>query len=212
MIKRTFDIVVSATLLVVLAPLMVGVALAIKIWMPGPVLYKGVRVGREGRPFRMLKFRSMVVDADRRGGTSTAGDDPRVTAVGRFIRRFKMDELPQLMNVLKGEMSFVGPRPQVEWAVKLYSEAEREVLTVRPGITDPASLRFANEAEILKGAADADQAYLQLIHPEKMRLSLEYVRQRTFWGDLQIIGRTALAALGVVSYAVDPQTLKAAHR
>ncbi len=187
------------------------VALAITIRMPGPVFYVGVRIGRYGRPFRMFKFRSMVVDADQRGGTSTAGDDPRLTPVGQFIRRFKLDELPQLFNVLKGEMSFVGPRPQVEWAVRLYSDAEQEVLTVRPGITDPASLRFANEAEILKGASDPDQTYLELIHPRKMQLSLDYVRHRTFWEDLKIVGRTALAALGIASYAVDPNELKADH-
>ena len=211
MMKRFFDLVAGVTLLMLLSPLMLVIAILILITMPGPVFYSGIRVGLGGRVFKMLKFRSMVVEADRRGGTSTAGDDPRITTVGRFIRRFKIDELPQLINVVKGEMSFVGPRPQVEWAVKLYSSAEQEVLTVRPGITDPASLRFANEAEILRGAADPDQAYLQLIHPEKMRLSLEYVRTRTFWGDLKIIGRTALAALGVANYTVDPQTMKAAH-
>lgn len=211
MTKRLFDLIASGLLLIGLAPLMTLVAIVIKLWMPGPVFYSGLRVGRGGRLFKMLKFRSMIVDADKRGGTSTAGDDPRLTPVGRFIRQFKIDELPQLINVLTGDMSFVGPRPQVEWAVKLYSDVEREVLSVRPGITDPASLRFANEAEILKGAADPDRAYLELIHPEKMRLSLDYVRRRTFWGDLKIIGCTALAALGVVSYAVDPHTLKAAH-
>lgn len=139
----------------------------------------------------MLKFRTMVVDADRIGGSSTPEDDPRVTRVGKVLRRYKLDELPQLWNVLKGDMSFVGPRPQVQWAVDLYSPEERAILEVRPGITDPASLKFSNEAEILKGSKDPDKDYIEKIHPEKMRLSLDYVRNRSFSGDLAIIARTA---------------------
>jgi lipopolysaccharide/colanic/teichoic acid biosynthesis glycosyltransferase len=138
----------------------------------------------------MLKFRSMIVNAEAVGGSSTPDDDPRVTKVGRFLRGAKLDELPQLINVLKGDMSFVGPRPQVQWAVDRYTPEERLVLTVRPGITDYASLRFANEGEILKGSTDPDRDYMEKIHPEKMRLSLEYVRSRSFATDLAIIGRT----------------------
>jgi lipopolysaccharide/colanic/teichoic acid biosynthesis glycosyltransferase len=161
----------------------------------GPLFYKGRRVGVMGRPFDMVKFRTMVVDAETLGGSSTPEDDPRITRVGKSLRRYKLDELPQLWNVLKGEMSFVGPRPQVQWAVDLYTEEEREILQVPPGITDHASLRFANEAEILKGSQDPDRDYIEKIHPEKMRLSLEYVRNRSFSGDLSIIARTAGAII-----------------
>jgi lipopolysaccharide/colanic/teichoic acid biosynthesis glycosyltransferase len=194
-LKRTFDIVASLILLIVVAPLFVVIAVLIKVTMPGPVFYKGTRIGRFGRPFRMWKFRSMVVDADRLGASSTAGDDPRLTAFGSWMRRYKIDELPQLVNVLLGDMSLVGPRPQVEWAVARYSEEERLVLSVRPGVTDLASLRFANEAEILQGSTDPDRDYLERIHPEKMRLALQYVRTRSFAGDLAILARTAGAAL-----------------
>jgi lipopolysaccharide/colanic/teichoic acid biosynthesis glycosyltransferase len=138
----------------------------------------------------MLKFRTMVVNAEAIGGSSTAQDDPRITAVGRKLRGTKLDELPQLWNVLVGDMSFVGPRPQVQWAVDLYTPEERLVLSVRPGITDSASHRFSNEGEILKGGSDPDKDYMEKIHPEKMRLSLEYVRSRSFRRDLSIIGQT----------------------
>jgi lipopolysaccharide/colanic/teichoic acid biosynthesis glycosyltransferase len=190
MIKRGFDLITSTIALVVLSPLLLGIAVAIKAGSPGPVFYRGERIGRDGRPFRILKFRTMVVDAEKRGGTSTAGDDPRITAVGRFLRRWKLDELPQLVNVWKGEMSIVGPRPQVRWAVELYDERERELLSVRPGITDWASIRFRNEAEILRGSPDPDRAYLEKIAPEKIRLGLLYVEQQSLWTDLKIIQTT----------------------
>src|SRR5207245_1013961 len=141
------------------------------------------------------KFRSMVVDADRQGASSTTEDDPRVTTIGRWMRRYKLDELPQLFNVAVGDMSIVGPRPQVGWAVDLYSQEERVILELRPGITDPASVRFANEAEILKGSADPDRTYMELIHPEKMRLSLQYARTHTLLGDLRIVFQTVVVAL-----------------
>jgi lipopolysaccharide/colanic/teichoic acid biosynthesis glycosyltransferase len=141
----------------------------------------------------MYKFRTMVVDADRIGGSSTPDDDPRITPVGRMLRRHKLDELPQLFNVLTGEMSLVGPRPQVQWAVDLYSPEERQVLTVQPGITDYASLRFPNEGEILRASTDPDKDYIEKIHPEKMRLSLEYVRRRSFRTDVSILVGTLIA-------------------
>jgi len=177
--------------LALLSPVLLVISAAIKLDSRGPVFFKGRRVGLMGRPFGMIKFRTMVVDAERLGGSSTPEDDPRITRVGKTLRRYKLDELPQLWNVLIGEMSFVGPRPQVQWAVDLYTEEEREILGVRPGITDDASVRFANEAEILKGSKDPDRDYIEKIHPEKMRLSLEYVRNRSFSGDLSIIARTA---------------------
>lgn len=195
-LKRAFDLAAAlAGLLVVGVPMLIIAAL-IKQHDGGPVLYSGTRIGRGGTPFRMHKFRTMVMNADRIGGSSTPEDDPRITPVGRFLRRYKLDELPQLLNVLTGEMSLVGPRPQVAWAVAQYSPEERLVLTVPPGVTDPASLAFHNEGELLRGAADPDQAYMELIHPHKMRLSLEYVRTRSLWQDLRIILKTLGAIAG----------------
>jgi len=191
--KRLFDLFFSALGLIVLSPVLFFIALRIKLESPGPALYQGTRVGMHGKLFKMNKFRTMVINADKIGGSSTPEDDPRITKVGRFLRRYKLDELPQLINVFKGEMSFVGPRPQVKWAVDLYSEEERQVLTVRPGITDYASVRFPNEGEILKGSTDPDKDYMEKIHPEKMRLSLEYVRTRSMWVDLKVIAQTLAA-------------------
>lgn len=194
-VKRAFDIFGSALGLVVSSPLLAFAALAIKLDSPGPALYRGSRVGMNSRRFNILKFRTMDADAEAMGGSSTPEDDPRITRVGKLLRRGKIDELPQLWNVLVGDMSFVGPRPQVQWAVDLYTREERLVLTVRPGMTDYASLRFANEGEILKGSIDPDRDYMEKIHPEKMRLSLEYVRSRSFTGDLSIIARTLGAVI-----------------
>lgn len=194
MVKRAFDLVFAATVLIALVVPLAVVAALIKFTSPGPVFYRGERVGLHGRRFRMFKFRSMVVDADRLGGSSTADDDPRITRIGGFLRRFKLDELPQFLNVLAGEMSVVGPRPQVAWAVDLYTPEERRLLDVKPGITDEASIQFRDEGAILKGAADPDHAYLEFIAPEKIRLGLKYVNEHTFLLDVGIIIRTAFAA------------------
>jgi len=194
-LKRGFDVCAAAFGLVVLSPLVAVAAASVKLSSRGPILYRGVRVGINGRQFKMLKFRTMVSNAEAIGCSSTPVDDPRVTAVGRFLRRTKLDELPQLWNVVVGDMSIVGPRPQVPWAVDRYTPEERLVLSVRPGITDTASLEFANEGEILRGSTDPDRDYMEKIHPEKMRLSLEYVRSRSFVSDLAIIARTVGAIL-----------------
>ncbi len=196
-IKRMIDLASACAGVLFLSPLLALVALLIKQDSPGPVFYRGTRAGRGGRPFQMLKFRTMVVNPEERGPSSTAVDDPRITRVGAFLRRYKLDELPQLLNVLKGEMSLVGPRPQIPWAVDLYTPEEQQLLTVRPGITDYASLRFSNESEILRGSSDPDKDYMERIHPEKVRLGLEYVRTRSLWVDLKIICLTVLAVLGV---------------
>lgn len=195
--KRIFDILVSALGLIVLSPVLLGVALWIKWDSAGPVFYRGTRVGKDGRLFQMLKFRSMVVRADQIGGSSTPDDDPRITKVGKFLRATKLDELPQLINVLSGEMSLVGPRPQVEWAVKLYTLEQRSVLSVPPGITDYASLNFPNEGEILKGSLDPDRDYMEKIHPHKMQLSMQYVKNRSLWLDIKIIFQTVFAIAGL---------------
>jgi len=194
MLKRGFDFVAALLGLLVLSPLLALFALLIKISSPGPVFYRGVRVGRFGITFRIFKFRSMVQNAETLGGSSTPEDDPRVTGIGRFLRRYKLDELPQLLNVLSGDMSFVGPRPQVPWAVELYTQEERDqIFKIRPGITDYASIRFRNESEILRGSPDPDKDYMEKIHPEKMRLSLEYVRRQSLWLDLEIVAKTLVA-------------------
>ena len=194
--KRLLDIAVAGAVLVAAAPVAAAVTWRIKREDGGPVLYRGVRVGRGGRPFAMLKFRSMVVDAARLGGDSTAADDPRLTETGRMLRRWKLDELPQLVNVLRGEMSLVGPRPQVEWDVRRYTADEMRLLDVRPGITDWASIAFRNEGEILAGRPDPDLAYDELIRPRKIQLGLAYVESRSMLTDLRILGLTALAVLG----------------
>ncbi|MEO8563648.1 MAG: sugar transferase [bacterium] len=195
LLKRLFDLVASLVALTLLSPLLLFLALRIKAYDGGPALYAGRRVGKDGKPFGMYKFRSMVLNADKIGGSSTPDDDPRITPVGKLLRRYKLDELPQFINVAKGEMSIVGPRPQVQWAVDLYTPEQRQVLSVPPGITDYASVRFPNEGEILKGSTDPDRDYMEKIHPEKMRLSLEYVRNRSLVTDLKVIAQTALAII-----------------
>lgn len=195
-LKRLFDLAAAGVGLVLLGLPMSLIAALIKAHDGGPILYSGTRIGKGGVPFRMHKFRTMVMNADTIGGSSTPEDDPRITPIGKFLRRYKLDELPQLLNVVTGEMSLVGPRPQVAWAVEQYSLEERLVLSVPPGVTDPASLAFHNEGEILRGAADPDQAYMELIHPHKMRLSLDYVRTRSLRQDLAIILKTLGAIAG----------------
>lgn len=188
--KRSLDVTAAFSGLAVLMPLLSVIAYKIRKEDGGPVFYRGVRVGRHGRTFKMIKFRTMVVDAEKIGASSTTEDDPRLTGVGRKIRRYKLDELPQLFNVLIGDMSMVGPRPQVQWAVDHYTPEEKEILNVRPGITDFASIEFANEGEILKGSDDPDRLYMEIIHPRKMELCLKYCRQRSLGLDLKLIGRT----------------------
>lgn len=191
-LKRAFDVVLSIVCLSVFSPAIGLIWLRMKRESDGPVLYAGKRVGLGGREFNMYKFRTMVVNADRMGGPSTSDNDPRVTPIGRKLRRYKLDELPQLVNVLNGDMSFVGPRPQVPEEVAGYTDAERLLLTVRPGITDWASLRFHNEGEILSGHEDPDVAYQILVRPEKIRLGLEYVKRGTMKDDIKILVKTAL--------------------
>jgi lipopolysaccharide/colanic/teichoic acid biosynthesis glycosyltransferase len=190
-LKRGFDLVISGTALATLAVPLAALSVLIKLDSSGPVFYRGERIGRLGRPFRLFKFRSMVAGGGG-GPSTTTENDPRITRLGYVLRRYKLDELPQLINVFAGDMSLVGPRPQVAWAVDRFSEEERQVLNVRPGITDWASIRFHNEGEIIaaSGDPDPDQAYLRLIHPEKTRLQLEYVRRRSFLIDLGIIAKT----------------------
>jgi lipopolysaccharide/colanic/teichoic acid biosynthesis glycosyltransferase len=196
LIKRTFDVVCSLLGLLLLLPILVALAVLIKLGSRGPVFYRGKRVGRLGKRFHIYKFRTMVADAEKLGGSSTPEDDPRVTRIGVFLRKYKLDELPQLINVLWGDMSLVGPRPQVEWAVGLYTEKEKALLSVRPGITDYASIKFNNEGDVLRGSTDPDKDYMEKIAPEKIRLGLEYVKAHSLWVDLRIILATLWSLLG----------------
>jgi lipopolysaccharide/colanic/teichoic acid biosynthesis glycosyltransferase len=189
-VKRLFDLAASAIGLALLWPVLFLIALAIKLTAPGPAIYAARRVGRHGRIFCMYKFRTMVVGADRMGGSCTSAGDPRVTGTGVWLRRHKLDELPQLFNVLRGEMSLVGPRPEVEEFVQLFSTEERAILSVLPGITDWASVWNCDEASALAGSADPELTYRKTIRPEKLRLQLEYVRRRSFWIDLTILFAT----------------------
>lgn len=193
--KRLLDIVVSFCGLVVVSPLLAVLGLWIIFDSPGPIFYRGVRAGRSGQPFRIYKLRTMARDAEKTGGAETPANDPRITRAGHLLRRYKFDELPQLINVLKGEMSLVGPRPEVMEEVALYTEREMELLLVRPGITDWASIKFRDEDELLRGSADPHRAYHELIRPEKVRLGLQYAHRHPFITDLQILFLTFLAVL-----------------
>ncbi len=188
--KRIFDLALATLGLLVISPLLGVLALWVKLDSPGPVFYRGVRAGLMGRPFRIFKLRTMVENAESLGGSETPTDDPRITRPGHLLRRYKLDELPQLINVVLGDMSLVGPRPEVMEEVLRYTEQEKLVLTVRPGITDWASLKFHHEGEILKGNADLHQAYHQKIRPEKLRLQAQYVRNNSLVTDIKIIART----------------------
>ena len=193
--KRAMDIVVSAAALCVLWPVLALIALAIVVDDPGPVFYRQVRVGRGGRPFRIFKFRTMVVDADRKGLSITVGRDSRITRVGALLRKTKLDELAQLINVLCGQMSFVGPRPEVPRYVELYTPYQRQVLLVRPGITDYASIAYRNENDLLAGADDPERMYIETIMPDKIELNMKYLREISPLTDVRLILRTVLAVI-----------------
>lgn len=185
--KRLFDVLAAVLGLILLGPLFLVVAAAIAVEDGAPVFFRQQRVGRAGRPFQLWKFRTMRVDAERIGGQLTVGHDPRITRVGRWLRRTKIDELPQLINVLRGEMSLVGPRPEVPRYVAMYSPEQRAVLDELPGITDPASLRYYDESAVLATATDPERHYISHVMPEKIRLNLEYAAQATPLTDLLIV-------------------------
>ena len=189
--KRAFDIVAASAGLIFLSPLFAFAAALIRCTSAGPVFFRQERMGRGFQPFQILKFRTMVADAPRLGGALTAGDDPRITFVGRFLRKTKFDELPQLINVLKGEMSFVGPRPEVRRYVEMFKDDYEQLLTVRPGITDLASLKYRHESELLGQYADPDAAYIKLILPDKIALGREYLSRSSLLFDLKVILKTA---------------------
>ncbi len=191
MIKRSFDIIFSFLGLTWVAFLLITTAILIKLDSPGPVFYRGVRVGKGGKLFRIFKFRTMVPNAEKLGGPSTAGDDPRLTKLAPFLKKYQLDELPQLINVLKGDMSLVGPRPEVQMYVDMMSEEERKsICSIRPGMTDWASLWNFHEGETLQSSSDPERTYLEKIRPEKIRLQLKYAKEHSFWVDLKIIFQT----------------------
>jgi lipopolysaccharide/colanic/teichoic acid biosynthesis glycosyltransferase len=188
--KRMFDITIALAGLLLVSPFMVVVGLLVKADSEGPIFFRQERIGKGFRPFHIYKFRTMAQDASHRGGEITFGDDPRITRVGRFLRKSKIDELPQLINVLKGEMSLVGPRPEVRRYVQLFREDYNQILRVRPGITDLASLRYRNEATLLGQSPDPEQEYLKRILPDKINLAKEYVERSSFFFDLSVILKT----------------------
>jgi lipopolysaccharide/colanic/teichoic acid biosynthesis glycosyltransferase len=193
MLKRTFDILASVFGLMLLSPVFLAVALWIKADSRGPVFYRQVRVGRCNRDFRLFKFRSMKVHSDSKGLLTVGGNDARITRAGYYIRKYKLDELPQLINVLIGDMSFVGPRPEVRRYVDLYTSEQMHVLDVRPGITDMASIKYRNENDLLAKADNPEDYYIKVIMPDKLRINLEYVRSHTMWSDLKLIFSTFAA-------------------
>lgn len=193
MLKRLIDIILSLIGLILTSPMFLFGILMVKLSSKGPVFYVSERIGRGGKPFKIYKFRTMVINADKIGGPSTAADDPRLTKTGLLLKRFQIDELPQLINVLKGDMSLVGPRPEVKVYVNMMTEEEKNViLSIRPGITDFASLWNFHEGEVLKGAKDPEKEYMEKIRPEKLRLQMKYVREMSFFTDMKIILRTVL--------------------
>lgn len=192
MTKRAFDIAMASLGLLLLSPLLLLVTLLIKLDSSGPAFFRQERMGRGFRPFRLYKFRTMVPDAPHRGGPITYGADPRITRVGRILRKAKIDELPQLINVLRGEMSLVGPRPEVRQYVELFRRDYEEILTVLPGITDVASLIYRDEAEVLGRSKNPEEEYVRRVLPEKIRLSKGYLRRSSLVSDMSLILKTLL--------------------
>lgn len=189
--KRALDITAAIIGLILCAPVMALIALIVRWDSSGPILYRGTRIGKDGKTFQILKFRTMYADAARRGGGITTRGDPRITRVGKLLRRTKLDELPQLVNVLRGDMSLVGPRPEDPRYLQYYSPSQRIVLNVRPGITSAASIVFRDEEALLHGA-DWERTYIDQVLPHKLDLEVAYLARRTFWSDLTIIGKTFL--------------------
>lgn len=192
MVKRSFDLLVAIVGLVLLSPVLLVVGILIKLDSPGRVFYKGDRIGKDGVPFRIFKFRTMVVNADRMGSALTHGGDPRVTRVGRMLRGWKIDEIPQLINVLRGEMSLVGPRPESPGYVEHYTPEQRQVLRVKPGITGLTQVKFRHEETLLSRYTDREEAYIRTIMPQKLALDLEYIENRALLLDMWLILQTFL--------------------
>lgn len=188
--KRIFDFVVSLISLIVLLPLFLIIAIVVKSDSKGPLFFKQIRVGKDEKEFKIFKFRTMVQDAEKKGMQITVGKDSRITKSGNFLRKSKIDEFPQLINVLLGDMSFVGPRPEVPKYVNLYTEEQKVVLKIRPGITDYASIEFKNENDVLALSNEPEKKYIEYIIPEKIKLNLKYIKKISFFEDLKLIFKT----------------------
>ncbi len=193
--KRLFDFIASGCGLLVLSPIFLILAVWVKLDSPGPVFYRQVRVGRGNKDFRLFKFRSMRIGSDKKGLITVGGRDPRVTRSGYYIRKYKLDELPQLINVFVGDMSLVGPRPEVRKYVDMYTPEQMHVLDVRPGITDLASICYRNENELLEKVDNPETYYIETILPDKLRINLDYVHHQSFLRDLELIFKTFRAIL-----------------
>ena len=187
MLKRFFDFIISLIVLIILSPLFSILGILIKKDSEGPVFFRQVRIGKDGKPFMIFKFRTMINNADKSGVTSTKEDDVRITKMGKFIRKYNLDELAQFINVLKGEMSIVGPRPEIPYYVNMFTKEEKIILSVKPGITDWACIWNPDESKLLAGSDDPDRDYLEKIRPEKIRLQLKYVEEHSFWIDFKIM-------------------------
>lgn len=196
LVKRFLDIIVSFLGIIIFSSLLVLLAVLIKIDSKGPIFYRGIRIGKSGKPFRIFKFRTMIPEAEKLGGPSTPADDPRLTKIGKFLKKYQLDELPQLFNVLKGEMSLVGPRPEVPSEIdSLDPKTRKIILSVKPGMTSLATLANPHEGEVLRGSKDPHKTYCEKIKPEKIRLNLEYVNKKSFWLDVRVIIKTFFTAI-----------------
>jgi len=196
MVKRLFDIVFSAFFLILLFPLLLLLIIWVALDSKGPVFFRQVRVGRHNQDFTLLKFRTMHPNAEKKGMITVGMKDPRITHAGIFLRKYKLDELPQLLNVFAGDMSFVGPRPEVRKYVDLYNDEQQQVLSVRPGLTDYASIEYARENEILETYPDPEKAYIDIVMPAKLKLNLKYIREQSFMTDVKIIFKTVRKIFG----------------
>lgn len=194
-VKRIFDLICSTLGLIILSPVLIIIAIRIKMGSDGPVFFKQIRVGENNKEFEILKFRTMVVNAEKLGRQITVGNDNRITKIGAFLRKYKLDELPQLINVFKGEMSLVGPRPEVPRYVKLYNEEQLKVLAVKPGITDLASIRYRDENDLLGEVENPDEFYINTIMPDKLALNLEYINKNNVFFDIYIIFKTIIKCI-----------------
>lgn len=194
-IKRIFDIFSSAVGIILLSPILIIISILIKAGSDGPVFFKQIRVGRNEKNFKILKFRTMIVDAEKVGKQITVGDDNRITKIGKVLRKYKIDELPQLFNVLKGEMSLVGPRPEVPRYVELYNDEQRQVFKVRPGITDLASLRYKDENDLLGDKENPEEFYINKVMPDKLALNVEYIKKSNIIFDIYIIIKTIIKCI-----------------
>lgn len=193
--KRSFDIIASLIGIIIISPIFVGISIAIKATSQGPVLFKQKRVGKDEKIFEIFKFRTMVVNAESLGTQITIGEDKRITSIGKFLRKYKIDELPQLFNVFLGQMSFVGPRPEVPRYVEMYTKEQKKVLSVRPGITDYASLKYSDENDLLGKVEDPESYYINVIMQDKLKVNLEYVQNNNVFNDIKIIFQTVLKCL-----------------